>query len=58
MICQPCRKPDHEACTSPDCTCGHHGSTVRPLTHFERTLRVNGLALPIVLPADQAEVGA
>lgn len=36
MICPKCIENDHVNCQTPDCTCGHAGTSVRPLTDLER----------------------
>lgn len=52
MICPQCRVQGHPACASVDCTCGHQGSSVRPLTGRERHARVMGAHDDIVRPVD------
>lgn len=56
MICLPCRERNHPACASVDCTCGHQGSVVRPLTGRERHDRVMGRHDDIVRPVDSPEI--
>lgn len=55
MICRSCRDKNHVHCESPDCTCGHAGSPVRPLTSAERQDVRTGRLVANVMPREATE---
>lgn len=52
MICRSCRGKDHLGCKSADCTCGHEGAPVRPLTDAERQDVRAGRLVANVMPRE------
>lgn len=55
MICPPCRDRDHVGCESADCTCGHAGAPVRPLTDAERQDVRAGRLVANVMPRETTD---
>ena len=55
MICSSCCERNHANCRTADCTCGHAGTQVRPLTDAERQDVRAGRLIARVMPREIEE---